>query len=285
MISFARRFLDLAKARSPLCLGVDPSTDLLQAWGLPPNAGGVRRFCDSVMEAAADRVAVIKPQAAFFEQFGPPGMQELARLVGLIRERGALALIDGKRADVALTMDGYARAMLGAESGFGGDAMTVVAYLGFGSILPVLERAARCGGAAFVVVCSSNPDGSALQQAQLADGRRVADALADDITAFNAAQDEAIGPAGAVMGATITAAMATALARLPRSLLLAPGVGAQGASFADVARHFGAAARRALPSVSRRVLACGPAVDDLRRAIDECRDEAFRMVEAVADEG
>ena len=76
--SFAQRFLKLAVERSPLCLGLDPSRELVRDWGLSDDASGLRRFCEVVMEAAADRIAVVKPQSGFFERLGPPGLSELA---------------------------------------------------------------------------------------------------------------------------------------------------------------------------------------------------------------
>jgi orotidine-5'-phosphate decarboxylase len=143
MNSFNERFFQLADKRSPLCVGLDPSRELMRGWGLSDNAEGLHRFCGVVMEAAGDRIAVVKPQSGFFERFGPPGLSELARAVVTIREQGALSIIDCKRGDVIETMEGYAEAMLGPDSGFGGDAMTVTAYLGFGALRLVLDRAAN----------------------------------------------------------------------------------------------------------------------------------------------
>jgi orotidine-5'-phosphate decarboxylase len=281
MPSFAQRFLDLAATRSPLCLGIDPAAELLSQWGLTHDAKGLRSFCDIAMEAMGDRVAVVKPQSAFFEQFGPDGMAELKRLVGMIQERGALALIDVKRGDIGHTLDAYADAMIGPESPFGGDAMTAVAYMGFGSLKPLLDKAAERGAGVFIVVRSSNPDGRALQDARLADGRTVATALADDITVFNATVTEGVGPVGAVMGATIEGTATETLASLPKSLLLAPGIGAQGATFDDMARNFGPAAARALPSVSRGILAKGPDVTALRTAIELNCDLARKARDSI----
>jgi len=269
MPSFAEKFLTLADLRSPLCLGVDPSVELLRQWGLPADASGLAAFCDIVMQAMGDRVAIVKPQCAFFEQFGPDGMQELVRLVGMIHDRGALALIDCKRGDIGHTLDAYADAMMGPDSPFGGDAMTVSPYLGFGAFKPLLDKAVSRGAGVFVVVRSSNPEGRSLQDARLEDGRAVATALADDISRFNESVSDGVGPVGAVMGATIEGDATKTLARLSRSLLLAPGIGAQGATFADLARSFGPAAARAIPAVSRGILAKGPKVEDLRAAIEE----------------
>jgi orotidine-5'-phosphate decarboxylase len=257
-------------------LGVDPSLELLKQWGLPHSAGGVSTFCDLLMEAMGERVAIVKPQSAFFEQFGPDGMRELARVVRMVQERGALALIDVKRGDIGHTLDAYADAMIGPDSPFGGDAMTVTAYLGFGSLKPVMRKAVERGAGVFVVVRSSNPEGRALQDAKLADGRTVATALADDITAFNAEIGEGVGPIGAVMGATIEGSATETLARLPNALILAPGIGAQGATFDDMARNFGPATERALPSASRSILGKGPSVPELRTAIEQHCEAARR---------
>lgn len=280
MPSFTERFLKLAETRSTLCLGVDPAAELLRQWGLPLDAKGLRGFCDIVMEAMDERVAIVKPQAAFFEQFGPDGMAELVRLVGMIKERGALALLDVKRGDIGHTLEAYADAWVGPDSPFGGDAMTVTAYLGFGALKPLLKKAAERQAGVFIVVRSSNPEGRTLQDALLADGRTVATALADDITEFNASLTDGIGPVGAVMGATIEGTATATLASLPKSLILAPGIGAQGATFEDLARNFGSAAERALPSVSRGVLGKGPSVAELRKSIEQHCDQARRARDA-----
>jgi orotidine-5'-phosphate decarboxylase len=276
MPNFAERFLDLAAKRSPLCVGIDPSIELLAQWGLPASAAGVGAFCDIMVEAMGERVAIVKPQAAFFEQFGPDGMRQLARLVHNVQARGALALIDVKRGDIGHTLDAYADAMIGPESPFGGDAMTATAYMGFGSLKPLLEKAVARNCGVFVVVRSSNPEGRTLQDAKLVDGRTVATALADDITAYNSAVSDGIGPVGAVMGATLEGAATETLAHLPNALLLAPGIGAQGATFDDLARNFGPAARRTVPAVSRGILAKGPSVAALTEAIERHCGQALR---------
>jgi orotidine-5'-phosphate decarboxylase len=280
MNSFNQRFFQLADKRSPLCVGLDPSRELMRGWGLSDNAEGLHRFCGVVMEAAGDRIAVVKPQSGFFERFGPPGLSELVKTVAKIREQGALSIIDCKRGDVIETMKDTPRPCWGPRSGFCGDAMTVTAYLGFGALRPVLDRAAKCSGAAFVIVRSSNSEGCSVQDARLADGRTVADALADEITSFNTALGHEIGPVGAVVGATVNGIAANVLARLSRSLILAPGVGVQGASLDDVRNNFGPAIARTLPSVSRSILSHGPSPAALRVAMDRYREQAWRAAKS-----
>ena len=272
METFAERFARLARERSPLCLGLDPSEEVFRRWGLASDAAGLRRFCQIITEAAGDRVAVVKPQAAFFERFGPAGMVELAAVTRKFREQGVLSLIDAKRGDVPGTMEGYAQAMLGPSSGFGGDAMTVSSYLGFEALRPAFDRARDTGAAAFVVVHSSNPDGRALQAALHEDGRTVAETLADQIAATNVSTP---GLVGAVVGATIAWDAVALIERLPEALILAPGVGAQGAELEEVGRKFEPARGRTLPSVSRDILRQGPGIEPLREAIDRYRDLAW----------
>jgi orotidine-5'-phosphate decarboxylase len=174
-------------------------------------------------------------------------------------------------------MAGYADAMLGTGSGFGGDALTVSPYLGLDALRPVFDRAAATGAGVFVVVRSSNPEGWALQAARHPDGRTVAEALADGITSWNTAQGPGTGPLGAVVGATIDPAATGLVDRLPQSLILAPGIGPQGATMADVAAKFRSARGRVLPIVSRAVLGAGPAPAALRDAIRRYQDEAWAL--------
>jgi len=273
MASFAERFADLSASRSPLCLGLDPSEELFRRWGLANDIACLRRFCRTALEAAGELVAVIKPQTAFFERFGAAGMVELAAAVAQIQDQGALCLIDAKRGDLTGTMAGYAEAMLGADSGFGGDAVTVSAYLGFDALRPVFDRAVATGTGVFVVVQPSNPEGRALQQARHPDGRTVSEALADEISAVNAARGPGVGVLGAVVGATTDPA--AILDRLPQSLILAPGIGPQGAEMAELGTKFRSARGRVLPVVSRAVLGQGPSPAALRDAILRHREAAW----------
>ncbi len=274
MKNFAQRFLELAGARSPFCLGIDPTPQLLKAWGLPHSAEGLAQMCETLATAAEDRLAIVKPQIAFFERFGSKGIQVLEKLIDAFHERGTLVLVDAKRGDIGSTVEAYAQAYLGPSSALRADAMTAHAYLGFGSLNPLLSHAVDAGAGVFVVVRSSNVEGEALQTAVLNDdGRTVADSLADMITKFNReTSGTEIGPIGAVMGATIDDLLPT-LDRLPQSLILAPGIGHQGATFADLRQRFARHAARAIPSSSRAVLERGPDVETLRvEIVRQCKE-------------
>jgi orotidine-5'-phosphate decarboxylase len=278
MKPFAQRFLELADSRSPFCLGIDPTPQLLKAWGLPHTAEGLAQMCETVVTAAEDRLAIVKPQSAFFERFGAKGIQVLERLIDSFHERGTLVLVDAKRGDIGTTVEAYAQAYLGPSSAFRADAMTAHAYLGFGALKPLLTHAVDAGAGVFVVVRSSNMEGIPLQNAVLKDGRTVSDSLADMMTEFNEqTSGTEIGPVGAVVGATIEKDLLPTLERLPKSLILAPGIGHQGATYEDLRKRFERHAARAIPSSSRAVLDRGPGVEQLRNEIiNQCN--AARIV-------
>jgi orotidine-5'-phosphate decarboxylase len=266
----------LRERRGPFCLGLDPSPELLAAWGLGDDPDGLASFCDTVIEAAGERVSVFKPQSAFFERFGGAGLAVLAEAIEAIHARGALVLLDGKRGDIGSTNIAYADAMLGPTSALRADAITLHAYLGFAALQPFFDRAEQTGSGLFLVVLSSNPEGESIQQARLASGLSVAEHLSDEITRHNQARTggsarraaDLAGPLGAVVGLTATGA-SELTRRLPQSLILVPGLGAQGGSFDQLAARFAATRSRVIPSASRGVLGQGPDRAALGRAIDE----------------
>ena len=278
-VPFADRFDALATRLSPLCVGIDPAPETLKAWNLPYSAEGVRVFGLEMVEALGGKVAVFKPQIAFFERFGWQGMKALAEVMRHIRSADALALADIKRMDIGHTLEAYGAAWIGEDAGTPADAITLGAYMGSGALKPVVERAVANGAGLFVVVRSSNPEGHALQTARHEDDATVAVRLSDDLTAFNAKALNAmgVGPVGAVVGATNDDADAV-LDHLPASLILAPGIGAQGATMADLLARFGkAAARRTLPAVSRQIAHAGPGRAAIREMAARLADDAARL--------
>jgi orotidine-5'-phosphate decarboxylase len=267
---FQQRFLELARQRSALCVGVDPSAESLREWGLTDDAQGLRAFCERMVDTCAPLVAAVKPQAAFFERHGPAGLEVLRSTIAAIHGHGALAIVDAKRGDISSTAAAYGDAFLGPGSAFGGDALTVTAYLGFGALTPILDIARRAAAGVFVLVRSSNPEGSGLQRAMMPDGRSVAEHLADEIAAGNAADaggdgGKGLGAIGAVVGATLGGEVRALADRMPSALLLVPGIGAQGATVADVRHNFAAHYSRVIPSISRGISRAGPDAAGLRR--------------------
>jgi orotidine-5'-phosphate decarboxylase len=280
---FGERLADAVALRGPLCVGIDPHAPLLEAWGLPDTPDGLARFTDAVVDALAGSVAVLKPQIAFYERHGSRGVAVLEDAVARARAAGALVLLDAKRGDIGSTMDAYAD-YLRPDHPLAVDAMTVSPFLGPGSLQPAVDTARMHGGGLFVLARTSNPDAGALQHA-VAGERSVAQVVVDTVRGWNtpgwlvgdplpdvaAARDlgSRFGPAtgsfGVVVGATIPE-MDVDLDGLGGPIL-APGLGAQGGSVADLRRLFGSG-RAVVPTVSRDVLGAGPGPAALRAAAD-----------------
>ncbi|KOU52885.1 orotidine-5'-phosphate decarboxylase [Streptomyces sp. WM6378] len=269
MIPFGTRLREAMDTRGPLCVGIDPHASLLADWGLNDDIAGLERFTRIVVEALADRVAVLKPQSAFFERFGSRGTAVLEKAVEEARAAGTLVLMDAKRGDIGSTMAAYAATYLDPASPLFSDAVTVSPYLGFGSLRPALDLAAKSGSGVFVLALTSNPEGAEVQRSTAADGRPLAQLMLDHMAAENAGASP-MGSVGAVVGATLGDAGVNLDINGP---LLAPGIGAQGATPADLPGVFGSAVRNVVPSVSRGVLRHGPDVSALREAAARYADE------------
>ena len=263
---FADRFAKARAVHGPLTFGLDPSGALLREWSLGDSSDGLERFVDIAVEAAAGAVAVVKPQSAFYERHGWQGVRSLARLVAECRDAGLLVLLDAKRGDVGSTNEAYAEAYFGPGAGIPADALTVTPYLGLEAMRSIFDRAAGAGSGVFVVTRSSNPEGRTVQEARVGGGESVEGWLRGALAAENrrlAPETGTVGPIGAVFGPTHEPPDGLDLAGM-NGLFLAPGVGAQGATLADVARCFAACPDRVLPAASRSLLAAGPDVKALR---------------------
>jgi orotidine-5'-phosphate decarboxylase len=268
---FGARLRAAMDARGPLCVGIDPHSALLESWGLGDDVTGLEVFSRTVVDALADRVAVLKPQSAFFERFGSRGIAVLEQVVADARAAGALVLADVKRGDIGSTAQAYAQAYLDPTSPLFCDAMTASPYLGFGSLRPLIDTALTNGAGVFVLALTSNPEGPEVQHARGADGRTVAQSVLDSVGEVNAGA-EPLGSIGVVVGATV-GETGHDLGKV-NGPFLAPGIGAQGATAADLRAVFGAATASVLPTTSREVLRAGPTVAGLRdaaqRALEGC---------------
>jgi orotidine-5'-phosphate decarboxylase len=251
---------------SNLCLGIDPSQRLLGEWGLSEDADGAREFGMTCVRAVRGAVSTVKFQIAYFEQFGSRGIDALEQVLEAARDAGLMTVVDAKRNDIDSTVAAYARAYFGPESPLRTDAITANPYMGVDALGPMLDAAAETGGTVFVLVRTSNvSQGTSLQGQTLADGRTVAQVVADDIARIN----RTYGPLpviGAVIGATVGNEATELAERLEGAPVLAPGVGAQGASLASTLAVFPAGTPLIIP-VSRAVLSAGPAPDAVRNAL------------------
>ncbi len=242
--TFAARLSSVvAGSGSMLCLGLDPDGMI--------DAPAAERQCRSLLDATLDSVCAVKPNLAFFEQFGSAGYAVLERLRAAVPD-DRLLILDGKRGDMANTTSAYARALFDV---LGADAITVNVLLGADSMAPFLSRPGR---GVFVLARTSNPGAADFLEAPAGFAGHP---LYQQIVTAAIAWDPG-GAIGFVVGATAPEAVREVRRLAPRAPLLLPGVGAQGGSLEDaVAAALDADGGGAIISVSRGIAAApqGPA--------------------------
>jgi orotidine-5'-phosphate decarboxylase len=263
--------------RSQLVVGLDPVLERLPLElrgdahvGRPGAAEALARFCCGIVDAVAPYAVAVKPQLAFFEVLGSDGVAAFERVVGYARAAGLLVIVDGKRGDIGSSARAYADAYLepGESREPLADALTVNTYLGRDSLEPFVAACRRGGGGLFCLVKTSNAGSIDVQDLALSDGRPLWQHIALLVAEWG---EDLVGEAGlssvgAVVGATHPRAVGEARRLLPKAILLLPGVGAQGATPADVARAFTSGPASALVAASRSVIYAFRSTDEDWRA-------------------
>jgi orotidine-5'-phosphate decarboxylase len=252
------------RKRSQLLAGLDPRPEQFPvelrgeaSQGPEQAAAACTRFCCGVIDAVAPYVVGVKPQIAFFEALGSHGMKSFEDVCAYARSAELVILVDAKRGDIGSTARAYATAYLEPRNGEGpvGDAVTVHTYLGRESLEPFLKSARRQGAGIFCVLKTSNAGGD-VQDLKLSDGRPLWHQVAELVSSWgeDLIGDCGLSSVGAVVGATHPREVGEARRLLPQAPLLLPGIGAQGATPADVARAFTSGPASALVSVSRSLI-------------------------------
>ncbi len=266
MLRFSDRLAAaVRRCGNPVLVGLDPRVDSLpeglvaqiDGADLAAKAKAVGAFCRGVVDVVALLVSAVKPQAAFFEQLGPPGMTVLAEIIRYAQARGLLVILDAKRNDIGSTAAAYADGILGSQgqSAWGADAMTVSPYLGEDSLEPFVRVATERAAGLFVLVKTSNPGGGMFQDL-VADGQPVYRHVARQVEklAEETAGACGYGAVGAVVGATYPDQLQELRAEMPRAWFLVPGFGAQGATARDVAGAFDEQGLGAIVNSSRGII-------------------------------
>jgi orotidine-5'-phosphate decarboxylase len=263
---FADRLADMVeRKRSQLLVGLDPRADLLPVelrgeahTSRAAAADACARFCSGLVDAVAPYVVGVKLQLAFFEALGSDGLRAFEESCAYARAAGLLVVADGKRGDIGSTARAYADAYIEQSDGAEPlvDALTVNPYLGSDSVEPFVAACRRSGTGLFCLVKTTNAGSADIQDLALSDGRPVWQHVAQLVNQWGAGLvgERGLSSIGAVVGATYPRAVAEARKLMPQAVLLLPGIGAQGATPADVARAFTSGPASALVSVSRSVI-------------------------------
>jgi len=240
--------------RTPALVGIDPRYDLLpdlliksvESRGLgvfETKAAAFEEFGCRLVDVVAPLVPAVKPQSAFFEELGPPGVAALRNVMAHARRQGLIVICDAKRGDIGSTATAYAHAYLAGEdpdaAPFAADALTINAYLGVDTLEPFVELAHKRGAGLYVLVRTSNP-GAAVFQDLIADGMTVYQHVAESVENLSRSGmlDRGYGSIGAVVGATYPKELAELRKKMPSVPLLVPGYGSQGGGAEDVAAAF-----------------------------------------------
>jgi orotidine-5'-phosphate decarboxylase len=277
-VPFADRLVEAVERKhSQLVVGLDPRLDVLPmelrgeaVLGRAAAASAVARFCKGIVDAVARHVVAVKPQSAFFEALGADGVRALEEVCDHARSIGLLVLLDAKRGDIGSTARAYATAYLEPRDGAPplADAMTASPYLGDDSVEPLLAACRRHGAGVFFLVRTSNAGAVDVQDLALSDGRPLWQYVAGLVHEWGRplVGERGLSAVGAVVGATHPRAVSEARKLMPQTPLLLPGVGAQGATPADVARAFTTGPASALVTASRSVIYAFRDTDDDWRA-------------------
>ena len=270
--TFADRLLDAVRRKgAPICVGIDPIIEMMpeeivgEASADDPQSAidAIFAFTTTVLQVVAPLVPCVKFQSAYFEKYLWEGVEAYYSLIGEASELGLLVIGDVKRGDIGSTASAYAAGHL-ADPQFEEpsdvvipDAITVNPFCGLDTLEPFIQTAKEYDKGLFVLVRTSNPGSDQLQDAILADGRTWSQMLADKLAPL-AADPALVGSSGfssigAVVGATQPQTMQSLRQRLPQSIFLLPGYGAQGAT-ADMTRAAFTEGRGAIVSASRSIL-------------------------------
>lgn len=235
----------IVEKKTPLVVGLDPRNNQLpeslscaDREDFPKIAKSFAKFSCEIIDVVAKLVPAVKPQSAFFEQLGPQGLVALGQVVDHARAAGLIVIMDAKRGDIGSTATAYAKAFLGPKptSPWGCDCLTVNPYMGFDTLEPFVTVAEETGSGIFVLAKTSNPGSGAIQEQQV-DGQTIYSLVADEIQSLSAKNigQSGYGNIGAVVGATYPEQLSELRRKMPNTIFLIPGFGAQGGTAKDVA--------------------------------------------------
>lgn len=258
---------------NPTVVGLDPNLDQLppelvaasvEQYGktLRAAAEAIYTFNVGLIDALCEIVPAVKPQSAYYEKYGPEGVEVLARTIAYAKQKGMYVILDVKRGDIGSTADAYADAYLGkinvggeAIEPFAADCITVNGYLGTDGVAPFVKRCKEYDKSMFVLVKTSNPSSNELQDL-VAGTRTIYRVMADRAAVWG---EDCIGEngysaVGFVVGATHPAQLIELRRAYPQHFFLVPGYGAQGATARDLAGAFDRRGLGAIVNSSRGII-------------------------------
>ena len=244
---FSDKITDLAKLRSPIALGIDPNFALLPLFLQPKDKNDISakltHFSNIVLEEVNTYCCAVKPQSAYFEQFGSIGVSALAKVVARSKMMELPVIMDAKRGDIGTTSQAYAHAFLSDDQAFQSDlvsdALTVNPLMGEDSVKPFIDEAKKHDKGLFLLTRTSNKGASFILE-EVYNNKTISHKIARQIEVWG---KDNIGKhgyhhIGAVVGATATDIAKELRELMPHTIILAPGMGAQGGDLETVVSLF-----------------------------------------------
>ncbi|MDE6501386.1 MAG: orotidine-5'-phosphate decarboxylase [Ruminococcus sp.] len=297
-MSFDRLIEKIIEMKNPTVVGLDPKLEYVPAYikrryldddggTLKAAAKAIFAFNQAIIDEIHDIVPAIKPQAAYYEMYGHYGIKTLEKTIRYAKLNGMFVITDGKRNDIGATMEAYTNAHLGTVKvcdneiePFSADALTVNGYLGTDGIEPLLKVCKEKDKGIYVLVKTSNPSSGEIQNRLLDDGTPIYALMGDMCEKWGA---DTIGKygysaVGAVVGATYPEQLTELRKRLPHTMFLVPGYGAQGGGAESLKGGFDENGLGAIVNSSRAVM-CAYKKEgcDERDFAKSARREAIRM--------
>jgi len=261
------------RTKNPSVIGLDPDIGKIPACykvnvkisnPFAAAANVIYEFNRDVIDTVADLVPAVKPQMAFYEQYGSYGVAAFEETVAYAKSKGLVVIEDAKRNDIGNTAQAYADGHLGyvelldgsISSSIDADFLTVTPFLGSESLHPFIEVCKKNGKGIFVLIKTSNTSSGEIQDVIASDGMTISQRIAKYVSGqANAYTGEhGYSSIGAVVGATYPEEAVLLRKLMPKSYFLVPGYGAQGGSAKDILPCFHKDGLGAIVNSSRGIL-------------------------------
>lgn len=288
--------------KNPTVIGLDPRYEMLPKYvkdKYPKTLEGVGQaiieYNKELIDAIYDIIPAIKPQIAFYEMYGIPGMQAFKETCEYAKQKGMFVIADIKRGDIGSTAQGYSNAYLGKtkieeneQSLYDIDFVTVNPYMGTDCVKPFIDDCKKYNKGLFILVKTSNPSSGELQDEKLENGEEVYTRVAKYVEKWG---EELRGEykyssISAVVGATYPEQLKQLRQIAPHTYFLIPGYGAQGGKAEDIALGFDENGLGGIVNASRSLM-CAYKSDMWKDKFEEkdyakaTRAEAIRMKEEL----
>jgi orotidine 5''-phosphate decarboxylase, subfamily 2 len=273
----------ISKKSNPTVMGLDPMLNYVPQFIRDGKSisEALFEFNKGLIDCTADLIPAVKPQSAFYEQYGSEGMKALDMTVEYAAKAGLYVILDVKRNDIGSTAEAYATAFL--SEGTGIDCITVNPYLGIDGIKPFITKAKETGKSMFILVKTSNPSSSDFQDLDcggLPLYRRVADKVVE--WGSDSIASDGYNVCGAVIGATHPKQLEELRVVMPNTFILVPGYGAQGGTAQDLISAFDKNGNGAIVNSSRGLMCAYMKKDDDTNYQKYTREAVIAMKEDLA---